>query len=236
MTEARHFARTTSFVRRGDRMTRSQEAAWERYRDDFVLEIERSGGMTSVAPDQLIDLDTAFEGVTGDLIVEIGTGTSDQIVHAASERRNDRFLGFEVWRPGIAQGLIKANQAGVSNIRFIQADAEQGLIQLIAEGAAAEVWTFFPDPWQKARHHKRRLVKESFATDVAHVLRDGGVWRLATDWRGYASHMIHVLSEHPDFDVFNEGRYEGRTMTKFESRAEDEGRFAYDLIAYRHPR
>lgn len=232
----RYHARTTSFVRRGERMTRSQAAAWERFADDRVIEVERADGFTTVAPDQTLDLAAIFGGPAQRTIIEIGTGTGDQIVHAAALNPDTHFVGFEVWRPGIAQALVKANQAGVSNLRFIQADAEQGLTHLFAANSIDEVWTFFPDPWQKSRHHKRRLVKESFATDVAQVLVDGGAWRLATDWRAYASHMIHVLSAHPDFELYNQGRFAGRTLTKFEARAEAEGRFPYDLVAYRKAR
>lgn len=228
-------ARTTSFVRRGMRMTRSQARAWERLADRYVLPFDHAEGSTTVAEGQRIDLDSLREevGQAGGVVVEIGTGTGDQIVHAARTHPECLFLGFEVWRPGIAQALMKADDAGVTNLRFIEADAEQALPILLPAGAVAELWTFFPDPWRKTRHHKRRLVKPTFASAVANVLQPGGIWRLATDWRSYATDMIHVLAAHPDFDLYSRGRFAGRTLTKFEERAQREGRFPFDLTAVR---
>ena len=231
-----YLARTTSFVRRGERMTRSQDRAWREHAEHFVAPLRRTDSRTTVDPDERLNLDALFGGRGGDLVVEIGTGTGDQIVHAATQRPDRRYLGFEVWRPGIAQAIVKAQHAGVDNVRFVDADAEQALRTLLPDASVSEVWTFFPDPWQKKRHHKRRLVKEGFADDVAAVLVDGGAWRLATDWRAYASHMIHVLAAHKDFDAYNRGRFDGRTLTKFERRANDEGHFPYDLVAIRHAR
>lgn len=228
-------ARTTSFVRRGMRMTRSQARAWDRLADRYVLPFEHAGGSTTVATGQRIDLDSLRHevGLEGSVVVEIGTGTGDQIVHAARTHPEQLFLGFEVWRPGIAQALLKAEDAGVTNVRFIEADAEQALPILLPARSVSEVWTFFPDPWRKTRHHKRRLVKPSFASAVAAILEPGGAWRLATDWRSYATDMIHVLAAHHDFDLYSRGRFPGRTLTKFEQRAQREGRFPFDLTAVR---
>ncbi|MDO5699982.1 MAG: tRNA (guanosine(46)-N7)-methyltransferase TrmB [Bowdeniella nasicola] len=203
-----------------------------------MVEIRRGTAVTTVAEDERLDVDTLFAplGADAPLIVEIGTGTGDQICHAAAAAPHTRFLAFEVWRPGVAQTVAKARDAGLRNLRIVEADAEQCLRFLLPEASADEVWTFFPDPWRKRRHHKRRLVKPSFASDVARLLIDGGPWRLATDWRSYASQMIAVLAAHEEFDLYNRGRYEGRILTKFEQRAIDEGRFPYDLTAVRRPR
>lgn len=235
---ATHYQRITSFVRRGMRMTRAQAKAFARLHSRFVLPLANADGVTAIAPIHRLDLARLYPRHAADapLIVEIGTGTGDQIIHAASTRPEVRFLAFEVWRPGVAQALMAAEKCDLQNLWFVEADAQQALRMLVPQGAVDEVWTFFPDPWQKARHHKRRIVNDQFAADVACVLKDGGVWRLATDWRNYASHMIHVLAAHRDFDLYSKGRFAGRTLTKFEARAEKEGRFPFDLTAIRRPR
>ncbi|MDO5726836.1 MAG: tRNA (guanosine(46)-N7)-methyltransferase TrmB [Bowdeniella nasicola] len=230
--------RIPSFVRRGMRMTRAQAKAWQRLNHRYVLPLARGAGATEVAAIHRLDLAACFPTLPADAptIVEIGTGTGDQLIHAATTNRDTRFLGAEVWRPGIAHAMMGAHDAQLDNVRFIEADAQQCLVMLLGEANVDEVWTFFPDPWQKARHHKRRLVNPQFATDVATVLRDGGKWRLATDWRNYASQMIHVLAAHRDFDLYSCGRYPHRIATRFEMRAEREGRFPFDLTAIRRPR
>ena len=131
-----YLARTTSFVRRGERMTRSQDRAWREHAEHFVAPLRRTDSRTTVDPDERLNLDALFGGRGGDLGVEIGTGTGDQIVHAATQRPDRRYLGFEVWRPGIAQAIVKAQHAGVDNVRFVEADAEQALRTLLPDASA----------------------------------------------------------------------------------------------------
>lgn len=237
MSAIRH-QRITSFVRRGMRMTRAQTKAFTRLHSRFVLPLANADGVTSIAPIHRLDLARLYPHHAPDapLIVEIGTGTGDQIIHAAATRPDVRFLAFEVWRPGVAQALMQAEKRDLNNLWFVEADAQQALRLLVPAATVDEVWTFFPDPWQKTRHHKRRIVNHQFAADVACVLRDEGVWRLATDWDNYASHMIHVLAADDHFDLYSKGRFAGRTLTKFEARAKKEGRFPFDLTAIRRPR
>ena len=155
--------------------------------------------------------------------------------------------------PGIAKLISKAVDAGVDNIRVLEADVAQALPIMLGDACLDEVWTFFPDPWRKARHRKRRLVSDEFALQVARVLRDGGVWRLATDWDDYAWQMRDVIEGCPLFENPYVGqrpdpedpeperggfapRYEGRVVTHFETRGIDAGRRVHDIVGVRLPR
>ncbi len=109
-------------------------------------------------------------------------------------------LAFEVWRPGVAGALWRLEEAGVDNVRLISVDAVWSMRHLFEPGSIAELWTFFPDPWPKTRHHKRRLVQPAFVHDAATALSDAGVWRLATDWAEYADSMRAVLDDEPLLD------------------------------------
>ncbi|QRZ62645.1 tRNA (guanosine(46)-N7)-methyltransferase TrmB [Rothia sp. ZJ932] len=231
-----------SFVRRGDRLTARRQKAWDTYAPTHILDLPRTIADTSVAPGATFD-EQALYGRTAPLVVEIGSGLGEAIVHRASEVPENNFLAVEVYTPGIADLLLKMGQAGVENVRVAQANAPELLDNLLEEDSVDELWVFFPDPWHKSRHHKRRLVSPDFASKVARVLKPGGIWRLATDWEEYALVMREVLEAHPDFENVYAGentseedpiggwapRWEGRTLTSFERKAGEAGRRAHDL-------
>ncbi len=234
----------TSYVRRSGRMTAGQKRAWDMYAHRFVVPVPtRPSGL--VPPTAPLDRETLF-GRRAPLVVEIGPGMGDSLVAMAADRPDTDLIAFEVYHASVAAIVHKLAAAGVSNVRLIMADAVSGLEHLIAPGELDELWTFFPDPWHKTRHHKRRLVQTAFADLVADRLRPGGVWRLATDWQDYADWMHDVLSVHPRLVEADPGsvvgtgrrrwapRYEGRPLTKFEARGVTEGRTVRDL-AYRRP-
>jgi len=234
-----------SFVRRGDRLTARRQKAWDTYAPTHVLEVPREVTDTSVAEGADFDHRKIY-GREAPLVVEIGSGLGEAIVHAASEHPEFDYLAVEVYKPGLADLLLKMSQAEVTNIRCIQANAPEVLDHLLQPGSVDEIWVFFPDPWHKSRHHKRRLVSPAFAEKVARVLKPGGVWRLATDWEEYALVMRDVMEAAPDFENLYPGegateedpqggwapRWEGRTLTSFERKAGEAGRRAHDL-AYR---
>ncbi|WP_043534141.1 tRNA (guanosine(46)-N7)-methyltransferase TrmB, partial [Actinomyces polynesiensis] len=190
-------ARTKSFTRRNRPLHDSLRRTMEAHGADYVVEVPRSEGWTTVAPGHRLDPEHTF-GRRAPLVVEIGPGVGEQLVAAARRWPDRDFLGLEVWQPGIAKLVSRAVAAGVDNIRVVEADAAQALPVLLGEATVDEVWTFFPDPWRKARHHKRRLVNAAFAEEVARVLVDGGAWRLATDWDDYAWQMRDVVEACPD--------------------------------------
>jgi tRNA (guanine-N7-)-methyltransferase len=223
-----------SFVRRSARMRAGQRAAWERHRAAYVLEVARSETSTSVHPDARLDLAAAF-GREAPLIVEIGPGTGESLVSMARGRPEADVLAFEVYQPAVAQILGQLARSHVSNVRVVAADAHAGLQHLITPGSIAELWTFFPDPWPKSRHHKRRLVDAEFVGLAVERLRPGARWRLATDWTDYAEQMRAVLDAHPG--LVNEHpngapRWAERPVSRFEQRGRQAGRDVVDL-AYR---
>lgn len=228
-------ARTRSFTRRGGRMLKaSHQAAWDRYADALVLDVPRphgSSGSTAVDPAYRIDPAATF-GRVAPLVVEIGSGSGDALVHAATQRPEWDFLAFEVWRPGIGHALAKMGAQPLSNVRFVEADAALALATLLSPESVHEVWTFFPDPWPKTKHHKRRLVSTEFASTVADLVPVGGVWRLATDWAHYARAMRQVVDGHTSWELASTERAPLRPMTRFERRGLEAGREIADL-AYR---
>jgi tRNA (guanine-N7-)-methyltransferase len=166
------------------------------------------------------------------LVVEVGSGIGETAAAVAAERPEVDVIAFEVWRPGVAETLRRLDRAGVRNVRTCSIDAVWSLGHLLGPGSVAELWTFFPDPWPKKRHHKRRLVTRQFAAMAATRLAVGGVWRLATDWPDYAAQMRSVLDAEPTLQGGPSPRWPHRPTTRFERRAAREGRTVVDL-AYR---
>lgn len=224
-----------SFVRRSGRMSEAQERAFAELAGRYLVEVPRDVASTSVHPDARWDPAAAF-GREAQLVVEIGSGQGHAIVSAAEARPDDDFLAVEVFRAGLARTMLDADRAGVRNLRLVEANAPEVLERLVPVASVSEVWIFFPDPWHKNKHNKRRLVKAGFGGDAARALRDGGMLRLATDWEDYALQMREVLDAEPDFERGFEGdwapRFEGRVMTAFERKGERAGRAIRDL-AYR---
>lgn len=234
-------------------MPERHHRALSEHAERFVIEVPRRAGTTEPIEGYHLDIAREF-GRQAPTIVEIGSGAGDQIVHAAAEHPETNFIALEVWRPGLAQTISKARHAGVTNIRLVEIDASEAFGRLFEPGALAEVWTFFPDPWPKTKHHKRRLVQPEFADVVADALVPDGVWRLATDWADYAWHMRDVVEDSPRFTnpwagrLADEGdvhvdpkgarggfapRFEGRTTTRFEHKGLKVDRIVRDLEVHR---
>jgi len=211
-------------------MRSNQRRAWEIYRDRFVLKVPRLETSTSVHPDASLDLCAAF-GREAELIVEIGPGAGESLIPMAAARPQANVLAFEVYRPAIARMLSGLVRAGVDNVRIVEADAVAGLELLLHAQSVDALWVFFPDPWPKPRHHKRRLVTPGFAALTASRLKPGGVWRIATDCADYADRIHEVLDEDPRFAADqSRRRWEARPVTQFERRALDAGRAIVELV------
>ena len=225
--DGRRVREVVSYSRRGNRFTPQQAAAWEAHHETWVI------------PDEAVD-DPAFSlarwfGREAPLIVEIGSGVGEATAALAAARPSYDVLAFEVWRPGVADTLWRAAEAGAQNIRLIGVDAVWCLEHLVGPGTLAELWTFFPDPWPKTRHHKRRLVDRGFAALAASRLTPGGTWRLATDWADYAGQMRAVLDAEPGLVGGVVERWDDRPVTRFERKGLEAGRTITDL-AYARPR
>ncbi|WP_293785287.1 tRNA (guanosine(46)-N7)-methyltransferase TrmB [uncultured Aeromicrobium sp.] len=229
-----HRRTVVSFIRRGGRLTARQQHAWDELAERFVLDVPRALSSTSVDPDFRLDLGEVF-GREAPVVTEIGSGHGESLVHAAAEHPEVDFLGLEVYVPGVAQTLATMRRANVSNVRLAIVDAVPALSTMLPAGALEELRVWFPDPWPKKRHHKRRLITDDFVPLAARVVKPGGVWRLATDWEEYADQMRGVLTRAETF-VFTgdwSERFAGRPVTKFEARGLAEGRTIRDLAAVR---
>lgn len=228
MSEVAHIAeearrRIRSFVRREGRMTDAQKEAlarlWPRYG------IEPSA--------QPLDLAQVF-GRRAPVVFEIGFGNGEHLLARAQNEPQHDFIGVEVHRPGVGRVLHHAERLGLHNLRVAAHDAVEVLQQSITDGALHEVVIYFPDPWHKSRHHKRRLVQPAFVKLLARKIAPGGQLLLATDWAHYAEQMLEVLNAEPAFEnVAADGRYvprhETRPKTRFEARGERLGHAVFDL-------
>lgn len=226
-----------SFVRRSARLTTAQQRAWDEHRSRYLLDAPRAVANTSVHPEWVLDAGAVF-GRRAPLVVEIGSGLGENIVETADAHPERDHVAVEVYTPGLAQTIVRAQQRnereGLTNLRLLQVNAAELLETGLPEGSVDELWVFFPDPWHKSRHHKRRLVKPEFAELAARVLRPGGIWRLATDWAEYAEQMLTVGDASPHFrNVHGAGnrapRFDGRVLTAFERKGTAAGRHATDL-------
>jgi len=220
-----------SYVRRSARMNGAQQRAWDLHHDDWVIPVDARDRETSVAASARVDWAGTF-GREAPLMVEIGSGTGHAITQLALAHPEANLIAFEVFTPAVASTLGRLARHGVTNVRMVVADGAQALPVVFDEAAITELWTFFPDPWHKARHHKRRLVSPELAGVVASRLRVDGTWRLATDWDDYAEAMLETLEAAPGLVNRHDGwapRFELRPLTKYEQRGLDAGRTIHDL-------
>jgi tRNA (guanine-N7-)-methyltransferase len=225
--DGRPIREVRSYARRGSRFTPTQQAAWDAHHEAWVIPVE-----TVDRPG--FSLAGAF-GRSAPLVVEVGSGVGEATAALAAAHPELDVLALEVWVPGIAAALGRVAQAGATNVRFCALDAVWALEQLVGPADLAGLWTFFPDPWPKARHHKRRLVNPAFAALAADRLCPGAVWRLATDWTEYAESMRAVLDAEPRLTGGPVQRWSERPVTKFERKGVDAGREITDLAYVRVP-
>lgn len=230
MPQARIRRDVVSYVRRSARMNPSQQKAWDGLRERWVVDLPAADRVTSVAETARLDPPALF-GRAAPLLVEIGSGNGDVVAAVAQARPDANLLAFEVFEPAVASTLSRLQRAGLDNVRLVVADGAQAVATALPDASITELWTFFPDPWHKARHHKRRLVNPGFAAAVARKLAPGGRWRLATDWADYADHARIVLDAEPGLVACEDAapRWEWRPVTKYEARGLAAGRTIVDL-------
>ena len=216
--------RIRSFVRRSERMTAAQKKALEQKWEHYGLQVDAG----------LLKLEQVF-GNDHPVILEIGFGMGDSLITMASTMAEYNFLGVEVYKPGVGQLLNRATMAGLENIRVFCDDAVTVLNQCIPNHSLSKVLLFFPDPWHKKKHHKRRLVQASFVQNIRTKLMVGGSFHMATDWQPYAEHMLAVMEAAEGFsNRQGAGQYAAepdfRPTTKFQRRAENKKHGIWDLI------
>jgi tRNA (guanine-N7-)-methyltransferase len=186
----------------------------------------------------MLDLDATF-GRNAPRTLEIGFGNGETLVALAAAHPERDYLGVEVHRPGVGHLLLRVEELGLENVRIVCRDAVEVLSQCLPPASLDEVLLYFPDPWPKKRHHKRRIVQPAFVELVASRLACGGVLRMATDWEPYAVHMLEVAGACPSLaNESAEGGYvprpDSRPVTRFERRGERLGHGVWDL-AFRRP-
>ncbi len=174
----------------------------------------------------------AVYGRTAPLVLEIGSGTGEATAAMAAADPSRDLLAVEVHTPGVATLLRRVEQDGLRNVRVAEGDGVQVLSDALAPGSLAEVRVFFPDPWPKAKHAKRRLVTPAFAALVADRLRPGGRLHVATDWASYAEQVLEVVRASTDLQVVSHDRGD-RPLTRFERRGLAAGRRIVDVVAVR---
>lgn len=218
-----------SFVRRSGRVTVAQQRAldtlWPRY------------GVP--ASQTSLDLEELF-GRTAAKHLEIGFGMGDTLVNMAKTHPEDDYLGIDVYRPGVGRLLLQLEANQLSNVRVFCADAVEVLQYQLAVSSLDNVYLFFPDPWPRKRHHKRRLVQPEFIQLLAQRMKSGGYLYLATDWQDYAQQMLSVLESSPDFiNSITTGGFASsaapveRPLTKFEQRGLRLGNKVWNLLYQR---
>ena len=214
--------RIRSFVTRAGRLSIAQARALEELGPAFLIEYKKD----------LLDTAQAF-GRSAPVILEIGFGMGDTTAHIARAMPDKDFIGVEVHTPGVGSLLKQIGEQGIANLRLIQHDAVEVLNQMIAPASLAGVHVFFPDPWHKARHNKRRLIQPAFVTLLGNKIAPGGYLHCATDWEDYAVQMLDVLSAEPLLKNTAEGyapQPAYRPLTKFENRGIKLGHGVWDLV------
>ena len=213
-----------SYVVRAGRMTDGQRNAFDTSWPTYGLKLA----------DGAIDTDAVF-GRTGPKVLEIGFGMGDSLLQMAAAEPETDFIGIEVHPPGVGTLMNTAKAEGISNLRVYLADANDVLEECFASQSIDRLQLYFPDPWHKKKHNKRRIVQPQFVQLVREKLRPGGVLHMATDWKHYAEQMLETLDAAEGFEnIAGIGQYSSRPdyrpMTKFEKRGERLGHGVWDLI------
>ena len=218
-----------SFVRRAGRLTPSQQRALKELWPAYGIDVS----------DKPLELDALFSR-HAPRVLEIGFGNGESLVQQANENPRLDFIGIEVHEPGIGHCLLKAHEAGVKNLKLINHDAVEVLAAAIPPESMQRINIYFPDPWPKKRHHKRRLIQPAFLDRVHSALQAGGTLHIATDWANYAEHIDEVMDDSSLFRLAERREHAGdrpldRPVTKFEQRGLKRGHGIVDWRYDKHP-
>ena len=215
---------------RAGRMTPGQQRGWDEGFPQYGLSAEQGA----------LDWDDQF-GASGRRIVEIGFGMGDSLIQMSQADPGAQFIGIEVHRPGVGRLLSRVLAEKIQNVRVYAEDAVDVFAQSLALESLDAIHIFFPDPWHKKRHHKRRLIQPDWVREITQRLKAGGYLHLATDWEPYAEHMFDVLDDVPSLKNASGAprtavpRPDYRPLTKFEARGERLGHRVQDLVYLKQP-
>lgn len=219
-----HIRTIKSFIKREGRLTKGQQKALDDLWPQFGIDFS----------EQELDLKKIFER-DAETVLEIGFGNGESLWKMAQADADRNYIGVEVHRPGVGHLLHLIEQSGIQNLRIISHDAVDIIKHQIKENSLDKVQLFFPDPWHKKKHHKRRIVQDEFVNMLATKIKTGGIFHLATDWEDYAEHMLAVMNRNSHFtNLSKDNTYvpkpEQRPTTKFETRGLKLGHGVWDML------
>ncbi len=224
MTETKYLRKIQSFVRRSGRLSKAQSIGLNELWSSYGVDLS----------DKKLDFDKLFVS-KNNVTLEVGFGNGNSLLEMAIEQSNQNFLGIEVYEAGVGRLINEANKNKLTNLKIIKDDAVEVLTNNILDNSISHFQLFFPDPWHKKKHHKRRIVQISFLDLLSKKLKNDGVVHIATDWENYAEHIMESLESHPHFkncagDHMYSLRPKNRPLTKFENRGQKLGHGVWDII------
>ncbi|MDC1449788.1 tRNA (guanosine(46)-N7)-methyltransferase TrmB [Candidatus Thioglobus sp.] len=224
MTEVKYLRKIQSFVRRSGRISKAQSIGLNELWHDYGVDLN----------EKKLDFNKLFLS-KNNVTLEVGFGNGDSLLEMAIDQPNQNFLGVEVYEAGVGRLINEANKNKLSNLKIIKDDAVEVLTNNILDNSISHFQLFFPDPWHKKKHHKRRIVQISFLDLLSNKLKKDGIVHIATDWENYAEHIMELLESHSHFkncagDHMYSLRPKNRPLTKFENRGQKLGHGVWDII------
>ena len=224
MTEVKYLRKIQSFVRRSGRISKAQSIGLNELWHDYGVNLN----------EKKLDFNKLFLS-KNNVTLEVGFGNGDSLLEMAIDQPDQNFLGVEVYEAGVGRLINEANKNKLSNLKIIKDDAVEVLTNNILDNSISHFQLFFPDPWHKKKHHKRRIVQISFLDLLSKKLKKDGVVHIATDWENYAEHIMELLESHSHFkncagDHMYSLRPKNRPLTKFENRGQKLGHGVWDII------
>jgi tRNA (guanine-N7-)-methyltransferase len=224
MTEVKYLRKIQSFVKRSGRLSKAQSTGLNELWDDFGVNIN----------EKTLNFAELFL-TKNDITLEVGFGNGDSLLEMAIQQPDQNFLGIEVYEAGVGRLINEASKNNLSNLKIIKEDAVEILTNNISDNSLSHFQLFFPDPWHKKKHHKRRIVQTSFLDLLSKKLKNNRIAHIATDWENYAEHIMDTLESHPHFkncagDHIYSERPKNRPLTKFENRGQKLGHGVWDII------
>ena len=224
MSDVKPLRKIQSFVKRSGRLSKAQSIGLNELWNDYGINLNG----------KLLNFEELFLN-QNNVTLEVGFGNGDSLLEMAIEQTNQNFLGIEVYEAGVGRLINEANKNQLVNLKIIKDDAVEVLNNNIPDDSISHFQLFFPDPWHKKRHHKRRIVQTSFLDLLTKKLKNNGIVHIATDWENYAEHIMEELESHSHFkncagDHIYSERPEQRPLTKFENRGQKLGHGVWDII------
>ena len=225
--EGKYIRKVRSFVKREGRLTNAQARALELYWDVMGLNHQNDNQNSVINPSEVFENENP-------VVLEIGFGMGKSLVEMAKNAPELNFIGIEVHKPGVGACIALAMEEGIENLRVYEHDAIEILADCIPDASLTTVQLFFPDPWHKKKHHKRRIVSPEFVESIRQKLKIGGVFHMATDWENYAECMLEDMTSSAGYKNLSENndfvpRPDSRPLTKFENRGQRLGHGVWDL-------